>query len=1622
MNEIIKKTLLIIVLLIYGFNYAQISVTFNVSSRPTPQISEWENRSELAILTIVNSNSSEVGTPFKIKAKIFLDQTLVAETRLQDMPIMEMPYGSETYLADMIIPYNALEIYDDQAQKETIISTGLLPAGFYTFCISLVDLQGNILASTQEICRQMVITDYQMPELIYPIENINIPSNMAPAIIFRWTPLSPAPSGQDGVKYLVAVSKIEAGQTASQAFLSNYPIIEEEVIGVNQMYFPMDVDLPDTGKTRFVWSVKPMMLDDTPYHNENNGFVSLGEFSIGNGDTLYPILDIPVTDLEIIDNNYEEGTLNPEDILHAGKNGEFEIHTSSLNESDGKYSGEGTVYVNWLKARMKVSFNDITVNTNKRLLTGKIIVDTYPTAPTYPKEWALNAVANNPWVNNIASNLTAWVENQGVNIPYNSLNDFVEDVKVPLGINLPSEDKIVISEMIFEPNKSEINLIVAKNTPPSWGEEQLIGFKGSGIDFRTNTIATGANRFEIIEDISVSTNENLHLIFKKGQADSTSHPGCYLEFQNAAFQEVGMEIEVELSRNWVVPFDDDGVSKTKIHLATVAQAWDDMILTGTLPKSTIKGCGGIAIEANEITYDMSDTKNASNITFPDDYQEVTNLYRGFFAKDVLITLPKAWEIRDGVQPDIAVHNMIIDNFGVTLTATANNVFDFKEVSIADLSASVDQIEFDIVTNNLTEASVTGKLALPLSNPDTTNNPLTYTALFQIAQNNSQTDNVQLTVNPGTVNVDLLKGTMNLEDTSNITVYVDKNKKKFDINLNGKYIWDNVNLGNTIGEVSMEMDFENINMHYDTGNSAESLSFGAGSWSFASPAKKMSGFPITIEEISYRHLPRNGALLRGSLDFDVVVNLSENIGGRTTLGIESSINDRRSAGKFRFTPKLDRVNIADVEVHADTPAVKIDGHLAFRNEDDEIYGRGFRSDLEVFFKPVNIRATALVEFGKTDYLNNGQDYRYWRVEADATFPAPGIVFLPGLAFRGFGGGAYKNMEPKINGTKYVFTPKKSGWGLKAKTIIATTPKEEIFNADVDLLAHFSGRNGIERIGLTGAFWLGAGFNERNDAQANGEMIADYNFPEKHFFFGSSISFVNDNVSARNVGFSMDINGRTNKWFIKLGEPTNLNTVHFNDVGDINEYLMVGNDIPTPQGFSNQFRANYAAVVGHEPTYAIGNGGVDSNATTGRGFAFGVNFAFAADGEQQIWQGSSRRPRKVYVYYDVAAGAELNLSLLQYSGSCAGFNPMGINGWRADGGLGMYAKADVGVKAYKKNGKQYKWSPFSIADINVGAWVQGQFPRPAYAAGRLEGHVGILGVKIPFNVGFQTGQQCNAGIPDTGLPIEQQDATEEIDNQLISYINPSNPNNLPVTSPIVVKYAFKPNEVFEIAEQQADGSIKYRKFKLVVSNELQTINIENGNADVISITEETNSLGELLITPTQNQQPYQVPSEMLESLETNFTINDVGVVNMPTGISSTVTQVSSTNPSGITTVYPVVQPIVNYEVPAASSFGNGQAPVGQNIGVPSIGNFNGIGPNMLTDENLFNNEILPIKIMTSENQNSQNKLAYHTLYTFKTTAEMREYKNNNWNTIVFKRIKNKVYLTENDPNVSIHNTTN
>ena len=123
-----------------------------------------------------------------------------------------------------------------------------------------------------------------------------------------------------------------------------------------------------------------------------------------------------------------------------------------------------------------------------------------------------------------------------------------------------------------------------------------------------------------------------------------------------------------------------------------------------------------------------------------------------------------------------------------------------------------------------------------------------------------------------------------------------------MDLNGDFIWEDAEIG-PVKNINLEIGFEGVGFDYDSSLASNKLTFDAGAWTFASPQKKMANFPVTIDNIKYNQLTATGnQLLHGKLNFDVIFNLSEKIGGMTTLGAEVAINDESGSGGKKFAPE------------------------------------------------------------------------------------------------------------------------------------------------------------------------------------------------------------------------------------------------------------------------------------------------------------------------------------------------------------------------------------------------------------------------------------------------------------------------------------------------------------------------------------------------------------------------------------------------------------------------------------------------------------------------------------------------------------------------------------------------
>lgn len=733
------------------------------------------------------------------------------------------------------------------------------------------------------------------------------------------------------------------------------------------------------------------------------------------------------------------------------------------------------------------------------------------------------------------------------------------------------------------------------------------------------------------------------------------------------------------------------------------------------------------------------------------------------------------------------------------------------------------------------------------------------------------------------------GKVQIEQTSSLNLTLTKsaaNKREIylAISLNGKLYYPTGKIIDAGGNLPLDLDlscnFQNLGMVYSK-NSQETFTLSTGNWSFASPQKKLSGFAFTITEVKPKIEPISAGtekqyLFKGGVEFVAKINIgSENstvqISGDTKIALTGAIESSKytppaastnnssvanlntltsqvqtttaiksssvgvitAAVKADFgfltqlKPKYLGVKVENIHINATMPALTITGSVEFYKQ-DPAFGNGFKGDLQAKFTTLNTSIQAGAIFGNTKYIpgNVGNGFKYWKVEAQVNLPAPGIVFMTGLAFRGFGAGVYSRMNmtaPAVfnpstaNASTFagaVFTPDISvKMGFKAKAIIATTPKEETFNGSVALAAQFNTSGGMNNISIDGLFSCGAEIGQEAKAFANGALNIAYDFPLKKFSTNLLINFNKDPISTPSgpVNAHFFIDGMKNEWAFTSGLPSTLNTVRLFDQVNVSSYLMFGNKIQTPTGFMQPTIAGFASIGKALPAFS--ETAVSSESKTAKGFAFGVGVFASANNSKVITSGEKY---SAGIKYSFNIGSEINASLMQYE-NCLGFG----DGWRIKSGIALFAKMD-GKAYYDWQGKVLKeYNEVNLISLGFGAYAYAEFPKPFYAEGSVSGNAQVLGlINFNFSAEFKTGEQCegtSVDVPD--VIYAQEDAEESLNYTLInSIVTPGSATGVSRTASFSVLLNYPDNQEFAIQEQQSTGQINVRTFRAVYTPSL------------------------------------------------------------------------------------------------------------------------------------------------------------------------------------------------------------
>ncbi|MBL0176839.1 MAG: hypothetical protein IPP94_16520 [Ignavibacteria bacterium] len=1165
------------------------------------------------------------------------------------------------------------------------------------------------------------------------------------------------------------------------------------------------------------------------------------------------------------------------------KVGFFEMKVLTATGSAASLAGTGSIVIPWLRTPIAVKFTALKVNPNDEAYDGDVVSELEAVPDPYQTQWATNMVGGLPWTTKRIKNLDTWLKANFPKLVKNlnlqqQVDSAIDDpVKLPLGLNDIKGITIAIAEMKFTASGAQAAAVMSL---PVLEHDSSLGFKASSIFFTPSGPSFTSGNFALLSDVVFANNANTYSVtFKAPAAPGT---GTFVDWDCDGFRQLQVDIDVALPRTWVVPSPDD--SKQVIsNIKTWVSDWDDWIVTAKLNKCTIVGTNGTDLEVLSMAWDHSDVRNPAGIVFPKGYLGDSSLaFQGFFIKQAKLMLPEKLSSYDDPAQRITayINNLIVNKSGVTCDIEARNVLNFPKANIAALGASIDTVKLSLVNSSVTTAYLRGAITIPIADSAKANT-LDYKALFQNG------NGFQFSLTPkGPVTAAFFSGAkLTLTPSSSLVITLAQ-KNSFDLKLTGDFEWADITIG-PVKKVRIATKFEGMRLLYTEG---AALSFDIGKWSFASPQKSLANFPVTIENVKYISKTKQGSeVLRGGVSLEIIANIGDKVGGRTKLEVIGAIE--RPAGK-KFVPKFIEARVDSISLFVKTSAVVMSGYIKFMQE-DPVFGNGFKGTIKATFATAQMEIAATAMFGSTSY-QSATPYRYWYVDAKAILPPPGVVFLPGYAFYGMGVGAWQRVNvstmPALNAAQVAgatspsgapasgatFTPSKNiGFGFSLTAVLGTSPDSKKFNADVTLSGQFTPSGGLVNIHIKGDLYAMAKITERATAPVKGVIDIDYNHPQRIFHMQAKVYIEKDPISTPGgANMVMHLEGKTGIWYVKIGEPSNRNIIKVYGVST-ESYFMFGKNITAPTGFS-QAITNGLHSVG---VYNLSpNANATNDAIAGNGFAAGVGVNYDTGNRDKHLFG------RVKLRYRIAGGFEINLSLLRYpdNATCAGGAALtGVNKWYAQGGVAAYVIVNVTIHVDPKGapclyccqGNHPNGCDFTLANVTLGAYLLGGFPKPTWLQGQAGGSFNLLNgaVKGSFNVNIDYGSQCTpAAGPETGPVVQAQDAAQEQNAMLIQSIYPANnTSGFSVGDRARVLYGFTPNETFDVIEQQgsASGSTVNRTFQARYTLTFRKRTGYNTYSAPITINTPTNSLGERVVLLNTGMAVVAAPKNMMDPGEGN-----------------------------------------------------------------------------------------------------------------------------------------------------------
>ncbi len=1437
-------------------------VIINIAVLPPYQqsILDFQTHPERIALTLTNTSNTELN--LQLGGSISNDGNIRIQTKPGKRGNQPVRLGALSTISldgttiSQLLDFGDLDFIG--ISRADLERTGMLPEGNYRICLRAYDFRTmQPLSALNEPlgCSNIFpVESITPPVLLNPVSESTVPVLAGTQnVIINWT-VPPGLVGRNNIQYVLRMVEVLGNRNPIDAMMSNSvtPFFETTTsipvfvynstypqLVLGRKYALMVTARDPSGNTVFrnggssavSWfqygtaAVAPPPAPDTPA-------APAVPFVIQGGNCVAACKLVPPTGVN------SNATVQVNDVLGIGK---FSMTVLAVQAAGGKISGTGTIPVPLLNSgyiKLRVAFQDVVVNADKKIMSGKVNAIAKSGSPT------LVPAADAP---SVAPPNVAGVMSFLANNPAQKIADAAAGTVNSIGLEMPLGLDIgpfmfAVTQVVFTPEQAWFTTATKVDIPESAASDLVLA--GTAC-FQDAQGLCGPMKLFLAQDLSVPA---IGLNILKAGNDQQSGTFIVATKGSGGFSldRFNVQARYTFPANTLV----DAQTRSSLSAAfnmDIRQGWNNWIAAVKLPNFYVSGAQKFQFSMDTVYWDHSDVRNPAGI--PAEFRQkqgndvistTATTWRGWYFPRVAIQMPQPIKAANNPQSTTTVQakDMIYTGGAFSGNVSATSLLSIGDGSLAGWYASIDTLEFDFWKNTLSSSRMIGRMVLPPSGSDyaVSDNQLQYTCL--LVNNDNRPMDFQFAIQPKE-NRDLAFKVwymkLRLDGSSQISVRT-KADSSGDLvaqaNLNGVLgIDDKDQRIPGIVAVSMpDIEFTNLGISTEAPYVDTNMKIAL---KFNSPDKQVGGFTMTLK--SSGMIFRPGAETKIGIGFTggmhVVPKSVEKLGmvAEAKFGIYARIKPNLN-GRFQWEGVGAEMSEISMAAGADLGPFKVKGALQFVNKDADP-GRGsfFAGALEVVM-PADIKVKMRAKFG-TAYDAQGH-FEYFDMDALVDLGNTGIPAFGPISLYGFGGGMSINEQMIMNNTQMANSPKvdparlsaeallqpiggmtyqpqRGDWSLKA-TILFGLAQRNTLDADATLSIGVS-QNGGVTVGIDGTVRivvedLSAPLSSRNDKSLGFATFRA--FYENDIFDLTAAATVGFPMGSRELiavqgGLHLNVGG--GGFFLHVGRPQSPATV---DLLKLNgNYLFHGqtyfecgtheiDPMPPPPQFILDMAGNEKYKMQPQSDRSF-------NPAQYEGIIHGSMVRFGFDSQFLIFFGKLTAG----MGYDIAY-----LRRLDGSNFCAN----GESQWYAKGrgyiGAGLAVGIDVDL--FFVSGR------FTIFDAAVGAIIEAGLPSPTYCEGKLFGHYNILDglVSGNFNFQFVAGDKCKPPKESNpfGMPI-------------ISDFKPAQ-NDVEITEVPQINFNLNVDSVYDLKFQNSDGSAAPTRRFMLSKNQI-LIELKNNRTNTV-----------------------------------------------------------------------------------------------------------------------------------------------------------------------------------------------